>query len=390
MPTRPRSDSGPLPARSQRLRWRDVEHWRDADKVLLVSLLTMPFAVGWMLRLRVLTADPSASSYVSRRFLPLVFAFTWIQVLAHAALIGAALLARRSATPRASWLVHAEVQTWFLCMSFSLYAMGPFTSSYGVLWLAVPITGFLLFEERPVLLGLLTGSLGALGGILLPAIGLLPYAPFVEVAPFGQGVLHRGWLMAVGMPSVFATIVVLVVFVSLVRRLRSRQAELLRLSRTDALTGLANRGSLFERLGEELARARRYGHPVSLVMIDADHFKAINDQHGHVVGDRVLRELAARVQGELREHDVAARYGGEELAVLLPHAPLDGARTVAERLVAAARSVTFEGQRLTVSAGVAQALDAEAADELVARADAALYESKRAGRDRVSLAPTPR
>jgi diguanylate cyclase (GGDEF)-like protein len=372
------------PARGGQL--RDVERWRDADKVLLASGLTLPFALAWAARLWVLQHDATASTYVSRRFLPIVGPFTQLQALAHALLIVAALIARRRATPRAPLLVHLEIQLWFGFMSFSLYAMGPFTSSYGVLWLALPVIGFLLFDERPMMLGLFTGTIGTLLGITLPLLGLLPYAPFVETPPFGGGALHPAWLALVGMPSVFATAVVLVVFVSLVRRLRRRQVELERLSSTDSLTGLANRATFFQRLEQELSGSRRHGHALSLVMIDADHFKEINDGHGHVVGDQVLRELAARVRETLREGDVAARYGGEELAVLLAHAPLDGARVVAERLVELARSVTFGDARLTVSAGVAQARDGEAADALVARADAAMYASKRAGRDRVTSA----
>lgn len=366
---------------------RDVERWRDADKVLLASGLTLPFALSWVARLAVVAGDPTASTYVSRRFLPIITPFTWIQALAHALLIVAALWLRRRPSPRAPLLVHAEIQLWFGCMAFSLYAMGPFTSSFGVLWLALPVTGFLLFEERPMKLGLLTGSLGTLLGVLLPALGLLPYAPFLETPPFGEGRLHPAWLASVGLPSVFATIVVLVVFVSLVRRLRTRQAELELLSSTDTLTGLANRGTFFQRLEEELATSRRHRYPLSVVMIDADHFKAINDGHGHLVGDRVLRELAARARMELREGDVAARYGGEELALLLPHTPLDGAQIVAERLVEVARTVTYGDARLTVSAGVAEATPGERADDLVARADAAMYASKRAGRDRVTVAP---
>jgi diguanylate cyclase (GGDEF)-like protein len=384
--TRSRPAPNELRAARPPAAFRDVEHWSDADKVLLGSALVLPFAYGWVARLTVLQHDPSASSYVDRAFLPILLPFTWFQAIGHTLLALVALWLRGRPARRLPWLVHAEIQLWFACMSFSLYAMGPFTSSYGVLWLALPITGFLLFDERPMRLGLLSGSIGTVLGVVLPALGVLPYAPFVGEPPFGHGRLQVAWLLAIGLPSCFATVVVLVVFVGLVRRLRRRQAELEILSSTDALTGLANRGTFFRRLDDELANARRHGYAVSVVMIDADHFKNINDTHGHVVGDRVLRELAALVSAALREGDVAARYGGEELAVLLPHTPLEGARVVAQRLVERARTVAFAGRTLSVSAGVAAVEPPEAADALVARADAAMYESKRSGRDRVTVA----
>ncbi|MCD2516530.1 diguanylate cyclase [Massilia sp. G4R7] len=156
----------------------------------------------------------------------------------------------------------------------------------------------------------------------------------------------------------------------------------------DHLTGLANRRAFFESAEQELVHSRAAPRPTAVIAFDADHFKAINDRHGHPGGDAVLQHLAAILAETFREVDVVARIGGEEFAVLLPSTDLPRAAVVAERLraIVASSSVHFEGARIhyTVSAGVACVLDGEGGiDLLLKRADQALYAAKRAGRNRV-------
>jgi two-component system cell cycle response regulator len=157
----------------------------------------------------------------------------------------------------------------------------------------------------------------------------------------------------------------------------------------DALTGLYNRRELQRRLHDEAKRALRYDRPFALLMIDADHFKAINDKHGHVAGDEVLRELAAVLTHDVRPADVVARYGGEEFSIVLPETDAAGAVAIAERIRAVIASqpfVSFAGPelRLTVSIGVAALPeDATSVTRLVEAADSALYAAKQAGRNRV-------
>jgi two-component system cell cycle response regulator len=176
------------------------------------------------------------------------------------------------------------------------------------------------------------------------------------------------------------------------KRLRDENKRLLHelecQSRTDALTGVPNRRSFDQALVQETARARRYGSALGVVVLDIDHFKKINDTHGHHGGDEVLRAFAKTVAGELREGDVLFRYGGEEFVALLPYADQAGAVKAAERLVKAVGAspvrVGSAMVNVTTSAGVA-ALAGSDADGLsmVARADNALYEAKRNGRNRV-------
>jgi len=156
----------------------------------------------------------------------------------------------------------------------------------------------------------------------------------------------------------------------------------------DYLTGLANRRAFFEAAEQELSRSNTVPRPTAVIAIDADHFKTINDRHGHPGGDAVLQHLAGILAETFREVDVVARIGGEEFAVLLPSTDLPRAAVVAERLrsVVASQVVQFDGQRIryTVSAGVASLDDGSGGiDLLLKRADQALYAAKRAGRNRI-------
>lgn len=164
--------------------------------------------------------------------------------------------------------------------------------------------------------------------------------------------------------------------------------ELEELATRDPLTGLFNRRALSERLDEETSRANRYGAPLSLLMLDIDHFKQVNDRFGHAVGDVVIGMVGRVLEQERRASDVVARYGGEEFAVVLPHTHLEGARVVAGRLRAAIAAKTYRTQGkarcVTVSIGVAAlGPSADDAEKLIRAADDALYAAKRAGRNRV-------
>lgn len=157
----------------------------------------------------------------------------------------------------------------------------------------------------------------------------------------------------------------------------------------DSLTGFFLRDHFFQRLAEEDRRARRYGGRYSLLMVDLDGFKGINDANGHLAGDRYLSQVAATIREQLRGADLACRYGGDEFCLLLPETDLDGARVIAERIRSAVsdRIVGIDGLalRTTVSIGVAAFPENDAADlqALIGNADQALYRAKRGGRDRV-------
>jgi diguanylate cyclase (GGDEF)-like protein len=180
-------------------------------------------------------------------------------------------------------------------------------------------------------------------------------------------------------------------------KLRETQRKLEEQTVTDALTGLKNRRFFDERLHEEFRRAQRYGDFLSLIMLDLDHFKDVNDRCGHQAGDSVLREAAALIRSSIRDPDICARYGGEEFAVILPKTHMQGALTVAERVwralgareyaLAGGASATATKVQVTASLGVAfyPSKDISSGELLLRFADQALYQAKQAGRNTICL-----
>ncbi|ABD06403.1 diguanylate cyclase [Rhodopseudomonas palustris HaA2] len=168
--------------------------------------------------------------------------------------------------------------------------------------------------------------------------------------------------------------------------LQERAAALARQATTDPLTGLHNRLRFNEGLAQELARVRRTGQPLSLVMFDVDHFKEVNDRYGHPTGDQVLIRLSQTAAAQLRQTDLLARWGGEEFAILLVDADLHAAVEVAENLRRLVARTPFDQiGSVTASFGVAECRPDESADSLLERADAALYRAKSNGRNRVEI-----
>ena len=158
------------------------------------------------------------------------------------------------------------------------------------------------------------------------------------------------------------------------------RAELERLATRDALTGALNRRAILEACKEELHRFVRGGRSFSLMMLDLDHFKQVNDHYGHLTGDQVLTDFASRMRGLLRPHDRLGRYGGEEFLILLPETALDTAQVVAERIRSHVTDVP-DLPRCTVSIGLTTSRNAaDTLDAMLARADAALYRAKDKGR----------
>lgn len=177
----------------------------------------------------------------------------------------------------------------------------------------------------------------------------------------------------------------------------ANRAKLLRSGLTDFLTGFHNRRYLHARLREELGRAQRFRQPIGCLMIDVDRFKPLNDQYGHLAGDAVLREVARRIDAQMRASDIGARFGGDEFSIVLPQGSLQDAERVARRMLEAVRSTPIQidethSETVSLSIGVAVAEPTVEcrdykliAERLMAEADAALYRAKQAGRARVSV-----
>ncbi len=252
----------------------------------------------------------------------------------------------------------------------------------------------LLHERWPLVAGVVASPL------LLVVFGLSDGAIEWDGRPLGIAI--GGWGVALLLLSLFLALQLLLNGRISLRRerrlvetgaaLREASAQLARLATIDTLTGLLNRRVFDERLGVEFRRSQRYRRPLSLLMIDLDHFKRVNDEHGHPYGDFVLAETARSISDSIRESDVAGRYGGEEFVVMLPETEQKAALTVADKLRAeiCGREFRRDGVsvRLTFSVGIA-ALPATGMGneaDLISRADEALYEAKRLGRDRAVVA----
>lgn len=255
----------------------------------------------------------------------------------------------------------------------------------------------LLFLSYPplLLLAVRQGFVGvALGVIALDVAGgvatALGYGPLVSQGLSDDGRIAMLQLYLGG--ACLMTIPMSLVVTErrrLAARLEDSRRELERLSRVDALTGLANRREFDERLDLALKRLQRPHAPAAVLCLDIDHFKTINDTHGHAVGDTVLREFADRLRASERETDLVARPGGDEFAILIEDAEPGSAEAVADKILAAARApVQANGTAIQISTsiGIAYARGPVTAEALLEQADAALYSAKKAGRGRFNVA----
>lgn len=269
----------------------------------------------------------------------------------------------------------------------SAVAMGTFTDPSSLVLLGVLAVGLLLFDQRPMVIAYAFSVVVISAQDLGVIAGLWPYAPALR-----EGVIRHGepvWWISIwrNYVAVAGYSVLLALIFLLFERLDELHAQLKRLSYTDGLTGLANRRRAMEVLQTEVARQRRTGQVLSLVLIDADHFKQVNDQHGHDMGDEVLRTLGRLLMACVRSPtDVACRLGGEEFALILPDTSREQVMTVCERLRSELARHTFgQGEqafRVTLSMGVAEGV-AQDVETLLQEADHQLYRAKNEGRDRV-------
>lgn len=285
------------------------------------------------------------------------------------------------------WLLRRHLPPWFFHITTAfgaviaglcIYWSGDAASSYSFLWLWVAVFSAYFFSPL------------ALAGHL--AVAAAVYAVVLSAHPQPHEDLAAHWIIT-GVCITLASAIISALVHSRRRLEEEREsllAHTLELARTDPLTGLLNRRAWRDLLDAELARsARRDGAPVCVAMLDLDHFKRFNDDHGHVAGDAFLQQLASEWRAAVRPSDTVARYGGEEFALLLPDCTLPGAVEVIERL----RACVPLGERC--SAGVACWDGEETPLALITRADGLLYEAKDAGRDRLVVAvdeiapPTP-
>lgn len=269
----------------------------------------------------------------------------------------------------------------------SFRAVRPHFAALGIAFALtqLPVAALLLFGVRPSLAGLAAYALASLVAMVgLAAVVLAWWRRIQRIVALVRGYAEHGQLPDAGdargsVESVQTSLS------NLDRLVRSLEADASR----DPLTGIANRRACSARLEADLARARRAGTPLSIVLFDLDELKAINDRHGHAAGDAALRHLARTLEEAVREGDWTGRWGGDEFILGLWGADGEAAARASERVLAqiAARPLDVDGSSFVLgsSAGVAQAAPEDAAARLLARADDALFDAKRRGRGRVEV-----
>lgn len=233
----------------------------------------------------------------------------------------------------------------------------------------------------------LRGAVVALAGLWGYYVALYLLMWFIEpLQPIAPGALLGVFLF--NLSVVFAMFSYLSFFY--LTMVTSANRKLRRMATTDSLTGLFNRRHMTYLVEKELARFQRNGHPVAFLVLDIDHFKAINDEHGHETGDRVLEDVAGIIRGQLRTQDLIARWGGEEFLAVLPDTGLHSAQASAERVRQALLAHDWLAPKgdsidITISAGVSEFRGDDDLNSAINRADRALYRSKEQGRNRVEL-----
>lgn len=292
----------------------------------------------------------------------------------------------REPVPRATLLVCLSIGLGYTLITI---LAGIYTSGTNLVLLGVLAIGLLLFDVKPMWISYLVCTAAIVLADLGFFAGLWPYAPALKDQVFvGR---EPVWWFAIWRQFVFITgyVVLLGLMLLLMDRLDAVLAKLRRLSYTDGLTGLANRRRFMEVLHNEVARQARTGQVMSVVLIDVDHFKRVNDEHGHAMGDEVLRALGRVLMACVRSPtDLASRLGGEEFALVLPDTRIEQGQAVCQRLRAQLAAQTFgEGEkrfRITVSMGLVECTTQDA-EQVLRQADQLLYRAKSLGRDQVCM-----
>ncbi|MCD6060300.1 MAG: hypothetical protein K0S16_611 [Moraxellaceae bacterium] len=384
--------------------WRSLEGWRrlfagtrewsPVAKVGLVVFLTILIklgALGWMLY--ALQRDDVAS-LVAPAWYPRAFWLVGTE-LAIATVLVAMSVWLKSRAPDARWFQHLGLQFYSLSLLTDGFVLGIMYLPTGVMFACSPVVGFLLFRRYIVLqvwaVALVTIVVTAYAG----ALGWIPYAPIISLDGPAYHLHEPYWIYSIYIFFTPTLAVVLILVDQVLGRWREREAQIQDINRTDILTQAHNRRSILERLEKEAQRSARSGMPLTVALLDLDHFKRINDTWGHPTGDRVLQQAAEVLKGAVRESDVVGRFGGEEFMLVLPDTGLEAAQMLLERCRRQLAQIVVtadSGENFFISASFGAAGTGGTASPsattpdfhaLIRVADAALYRAKAAGRNRV-------
>jgi diguanylate cyclase (GGDEF)-like protein len=378
-------------------RWlSNLLEWSEMAKTALVMALTVVMGCGVLLGLWVLWLQDDLAGKVNMTVCEGMMELTAAMILVGVVLLLLSLyMHRRGRHSRLLQLL--ALQCYGMSMIVDAYYLGILYMPTGLMLIGSPLLGLILFSRRIVFFVFGTSLTAVVGLAYASAWGVLPYAPLLQGGDYlGYQQYELFWVIS---NYAFISPVLAVVFMLatlVLGRWREREAAALHLTLTDMLTAVHNRRSIMALLDKEVARTRRYGPPLAVVLLDLDHFKRINDTWGHDVGDRVLRESARALKASIRQCDSLGRYGGEEFLLLLQDTTAEGALVLAERCreaLAALQLKADNGEPVPVSASFGVVcnegnLELESR-QLIHAADEALYRAKQRGRNRVESGDTP-
>lgn len=375
--------------RNFRLRLAAALEWSAVDKSLVLIALLIPLYFQYILWSMYVLNRPDREKLihvdVAQQF---VVVEAWL-ILAGTGIVLIGLMLRRR-WPNLQLFQYVALQFYAFSLVLMSYSIGTLSFCSGVVLLGGPVFGFILHDRLPVWMAFITALIAIVGLSYASVFGYLPYAP-VRMAsddPASELFWMNSTLFFAAPFLIFLTLMA----DQMLAWWRMREERIHQLSRTDALTGLHNRRSILDLLEQELTRVRRKPAPLSVVILDLDHFKKVNDTWGHPMGDRVL-QIAARVLREsVRESDHVGRYGGEEFMLILPDTRLADAMVVLERCrqqLIAADVMTDSQDRLQITASFGLVCQDNmpllASQQLIQHADEALYAAKANGRNRIEV-----
>lgn len=364
--------------------------WQNRDKATVVAAVGLALALiftGW-------TALTLQFTEFGERYFDLYYAHIVIKIQIISSIfwllviLFGGYLRKREKDPMWFCVLVLTAYPAFLVPSGWIYGWG--TLSAGLILVGSYLVGIVLWDLRLARFSVLTPSLFFGAMILLTLLGVIPYAPLFSVHPLSGDSPSIYFLVSDLLLSLPFLSVCTITGLMMIISWHEREESIRYLSLTDELTSISNRRAILHTLENELARSQRNGHPVSLAILDLDHFKNVNDSYGHDAGDIVLREAARRMEAAIRGADWLGRYGGEEFLLVMPETKSEDATHMLERCRQnlADTPVTLpDGTALQISAsfGYCENTNNLNATELLHNADQALYQAKAAGRNCIKL-----
>lgn len=360
--------------------------WSPVDKGLILMAMAIPLYLQYFLWSLYVISRPDSHSLVHTEVVKRVMEVELLLIAIGSLIVIAGIFLRRR-RPDYLPFQHATLQYYSLSLVLMSYSIGTLSFPVGIVLLGAPIFGFILLNRRAVWWAAASAFSLLMALSYAAASGDIPYAPS-KVHPASSHAFTFWMLSELFFAAPF---LILITFMAdqMLTWWRDREDQIRELSRRDGLTGLANRRHILSEADAATARARRDEQPLAVVILDLDHFKRVNDSHGHGTGDRVLKASAERLSAALRAGDSVGRYGGEEFLLVLPNTDASEAHAVAERCRLSLQALIVhndKGLRVPVTASFGLTLLSptdSSVNAAIGRADEALYQAKGHGRNRV-------